>query len=219
MVVASEAAGAVGEPLGPTPSPSLKEGRGQLLAPQLLNSLNLYNDILHRAYLGAEAAGDAVGGGAEGLVGDEVLAEEPAEDIGLEPGETAAVDVHDDGTALYLLGYLLDTGTELGELALTLLWLVDIEAREADVAVGHGDGVARVEVQARLLEGLADGTVGDADIVAAGDGEEGVGPTPSPSLKEGRRNVIRPRLLRKLSIHPLYLRGGAFFSRLLTLAS
>ena len=141
--------------------------------------------VVHGAYLGAEAAGDAVGGGAEGLVGDEVLAEEPAEDIGLEPGEAATVDVHDDGTALYLLGYLSDTRTELGELALTLLWLVDIEAGETDVAVGHGDGVARIEVQACLLEGLADGTVGDADIIAAGDGEEDIEPTPVPSQREG----------------------------------
>ena len=159
------------------------------LGPRLLT---LESDIVQRTDTDALAASDAVICGAERLVGDKVLAEIPPQHIGLEPGKTATLDVHHHGTARYLLGYLLDARTKGGVFLLTLIGFVHIEAREAHIAVRHIHRVARIEVQARIRQHPADGTVGNADIVAACHSEIDILMVvtlyPQP-LKEGAHNI------------------------------
>ena len=172
----------------------------------------LQGDVLQWAYFHALAAGDAVVGAAERLVGDPLVEAFP-DDVGLEAREDAPPhlrhglpldDVADDFRQM-CLGFL--------DFALRHLWLVGAHAGHVDVGVGHLEAVIGVQRPSDFRKLLAENLFRHPAVVAAGDRHPYVGGRlrKLQFLHKLHHEMWRlPRINREDETHPLAFRKSVF---------
>ena len=101
----------------------------------------------------------------EVAVGDEEAVEQGAEDVGLEPWGCSSYHFCCLLASSYGLSYVRYGLTGCVDFVLGYGGTVDVEAWEAHVGVGHGEGEDGVRLAA---EQAGEGVVGIADVIATG---------------------------------------------------